>query len=283
MSSQKQTFLVALLFACTSLFAQHSFLNVSQHKLSSSVTGLDYELYVSLPKTYKQGDTTRYPVLYVLDGSFMFPVMHAMQLFLAESEETRDVIIVGIGYPASSILASMVYRTPDYTPSRDTAFEQMLSAELKMNIRSGEAGKFLQALQQEIFPLVEGKYRTGERGLAGHSFGALFGAYVLFHQPATFGKYLLSSISMPWDNGVMLKMEESFFKRNKGPLAAQVFVTVGAEEAFDMIPAMQKLTAALRARQYQGLVLEERVLPQESHSSAILTAFNHGLRVLYKK
>ena len=283
MNFLKRTILPALLFACAGLYAQPHFLNISQHKLSSAVTGLDYELYVSLPKGYKQGDTTRYPVLYVLDGSFMFPVMHAMQLFLAESEETREVIIVGIGYPVPSIMASMQYRTPDYTPSRDTAFERALSAELKMTIRSGEAGKFLQALQQEIFPLVEGMYRTGERGLAGHSFGALFGAYVLLHQPATFGKYLLSSISMPWDNGVMLKMEEQFFKAKNRPLAAQVFVTVGAEEAFDMIPAMQKLTAALRARRYQGLLLEERVLPQESHSSAFLTAFNHGLRVLYKK
>jgi uncharacterized protein len=160
----------------------------------------------------------------------------------------------------------------------------MLTRELKLNIRSGGADRFLQVLKQDIFPFVEKKYRTGNRGLAGHSFGALFGTYVLLHEPALFNKYLLSSISMPWDNQVMLKQEQSFFQAGNRAVNAQVFVTVGAqEEAFDMIPAMKKLTTAMRSRNYQGLVLEERVLPNESHASAFLTAFNQGLRVLYKK
>lgn len=283
MTPLKWAFLLGMVCCCTMLRAQQNFQNISQYQLTSKATGFSYELFVALPKNYAATDTTRYPVLYVLDGNFMFPVMHAMQLYLNEAEETKDLIVVGIGYPTPSIMSSMQYRTPDYTPTRDTAFEHMLTAELKMDIRSGGADKFLQALQQEIFPFVEGKYRTGERGLAGHSFGALFGAYVLFHQPATFGKYLLSSISMPWDNQVMLGMETAFFKGGNKQLNAQVFVTVGAQEAFDMIPAMQKLTAAMRAHHYGGLLLEERVLPQESHASAFLTAFNQGLRVLYKR
>ena len=229
MTPLKHLVVLGLLLSCISAAAQLNVQKITQYSLSSKTTGLAYELFVALPKSYSDTDTTRYPVLYVLDGSFMFPVMHSMQQFLNEAEETRDLVIVGIGYPTPTILASMEYRTPDYTPTRDTAFERMLSAELKLNIRSGGAARFLQALQQEIFPFVEQKYRTAERGLAGHSFGALFGSYVLFHQPATFGKYLLSSISMPWDNQVMLELEKAFFKAGNRQLNAQVLVTVGAQ------------------------------------------------------
>jgi hypothetical protein len=51
----------------------------------------------------------------------------------------------------------------------------------------------------------------------------------------------------------------------------------------DMIPGMQRLTTKLREHNYPGLMIEERVLPNESHASAFLTSFNQGIRVLYKK
>jgi predicted alpha/beta superfamily hydrolase len=257
---------------------------VKTFELKSKATGQDYTLFVSLPKSYSDKDTTRYPVLYVLDGNFMFPVMNAFQSLLSETRETQEMIVVGIGYHTNSILGSTTFRTPDYTPTKDTAFENMLQREMNMEVKTGGANKFIQALKQDIFPFIEKRYRSKERGLAGHSFGALFGAYVVVQEPALFNKYLLSSISMFWDNQVLLQKEESFFKAGNRDLNAQLFVSVGAQEGFmDMIPGMQRFTTALRSHQYQGLAIEERVLPNEGHASAFLTAFNQGIRVLYKK
>ena len=155
---------------------------------------------------------------------------------------------------------------------------------MKMKVSTGGANKFLLALKKEIFPFIENKYRTKERGIAGHSFGALLGAYAMVQEPELFNKYLLSSISMFWDGAVLLQKVQSFFQSGNHSLNAQVFVTVGEQEIFmDMIPSMKKLTAALREHNYQGLVIEERVLPNENHASAFLTSFNQGIRVLYKK
>jgi predicted alpha/beta superfamily hydrolase len=275
-------FIISISFV--NLHAQGALGEVKKYEVVSKANGQQYELFVSVPKSYSVNDTTKYPVLYVLDGNFMFPIMHSFHYLLGEIGEVREMIIVGIGYPTNSILGSTEFRTPDYTPTRDTAFENMLFRNMQMKVSTGGADKFLQALKTEIFPYIEGKYKTKERGLVGHSFGGLFGAYVMVKEPELFNKYLLSSISMFWDNEVLLKKEQAYFQSGKRSLDAHVFVTVGAQEEFmGMIPGMKKLTANLREHNYQNFVIEERVLPNESHASAFLTAFNQGIRVLYKK
>lgn len=281
-----QLWFICLLLSLSSskVNAQGTLGKVIQYDLASKATGQEYEILVSLPNGYSEKDTAKYPVLYVMDGNFMFPVINAYKHLLSETGEVSDFIVVGIGYHTNSIMGSTAFRTPDYTPTRDTAFEHMLLKDMNMKVSTGGADKFLQALKQEIFPFIESRYKTKERGIAGHSFGALFGTYVMVHEPALFNKYLLSSISLFWDGGALLKKEQSFFQAGNRSLNAQVFVTVGAlEEFMDMIPSMKRLTAALREHNYQGLTIEERVLSNESHASAFLTSFNQGIRVLYKK
>ena len=39
------------------------------HKITSNITGKEYLLEISFPKSYSTKDTLSYPVLYVLDGS----------------------------------------------------------------------------------------------------------------------------------------------------------------------------------------------------------------------
>src|SRR5688572_15782442 len=109
-------FILALSFV--HLHAQGTLGKVQTYDLTSKANGQRYELFVSVPPTYSQNDTTKYPVLYVLDGNFMFPVMNSYQYLLGEVGEVRDVIIVGLGYPTTSILGSTTFRTPDYTPTK---------------------------------------------------------------------------------------------------------------------------------------------------------------------
>ena len=66
--------------------------------ISSQLMGKDYQLYISFPKNYSNKDTISYPVLYVLDGRYVFSLIKgtkdALDLF---GNEIEDVIIVGIG------------------------------------------------------------------------------------------------------------------------------------------------------------------------------------------
>ena len=254
------------------------------YSLHSRFTGGDYEIMVSLPHVYKSNDSTRYPVLYILDGNTFMPMLTRMQQFFVDGEESIPMIIIGVGYPVQSLMASMPFRTRDYTPTHDPSFDSMLSKELHLNMESGHASSFLQTLSKEIIPFVERKYKvSADRAIAGHSFGALFGAYTLFHQPKLFNRYLLSSVSLPWDNGVLLKDEEIFLRTAPQELHARVFVSVGSLEGFHMIPMMKQMTKSLRDHAFIGLTIEEKIFENETHTSVVPTALNHGIRALYRK
>jgi len=44
------------------------------HTIASQIMGEDYQLYISFPHGYSTKDTISYPVLYVLDGAYSFPL-----------------------------------------------------------------------------------------------------------------------------------------------------------------------------------------------------------------
>jgi predicted alpha/beta superfamily hydrolase len=236
-----------------------------------------------LPDSYSPRDTARYPVLYLLDGNLFFSLLQSMQRFYLSGQEVPEMIIVGVGYPINTVMESMPNRTLDYTPTRDTAFDNMLTKELKMTIKSGGAAAFLQTLKKDILPFIERQYRTStDKAIAGHSFGALFGAYVLFHEPSIFNRYLLSSISMPWDNNEMLHEEHNYYTKSNRRLNARVFVSVGDKEDNAMQPLMTELVSNMRNHDYAGLEIDDHILEDETHTSAIATALNRGIRYLYK-
>ena len=63
-----------LIVFCTELNAQRIDSTRIFH-LTSKFTVQEYELFVSVPQSYKENDTTKFPIVYVLDGNFMFRVM----------------------------------------------------------------------------------------------------------------------------------------------------------------------------------------------------------------
>ena len=278
---------ILMLLLTSPVFAQQTkgpvtLQNTYTYSFHSNINTGDYELEVSLPPGYNAADTIHYPILYVLDGNTFMPLLMTMQQFFVTGEESVPIIIVGVGYPVNSLLETMPMRTRDYTPTYDFAFDTMMKNYVHQPVTSGGADKFLQTLSKEIIPFVEHTYKaSNDRAIAGHSFGALFGAYTLFHQPQLFNRYLLSSVSLPWDNGSLLKDEQQFLDAAPASLNAKVFVSVGSKEENGMIPLMQQMTAALKAHPLKGLTLVEKIMDNETHASVVPVAFSQGVHALY--
>lgn len=65
----------------------------------SKQTGRRYYIYVRLPEDYaKAAPNTRYPVVYLLDGDSLFPLLAPEHLFLTYDEKLPEAITVGIAY-----------------------------------------------------------------------------------------------------------------------------------------------------------------------------------------
>ena len=119
---------------------------------------------VRLPAGYRIDDTTRYPVLYVLDAAAQLTHTFETATQLAAAAAIPPLIVVGISTVDSDT------RARDLTPPR------------AWSSAPAGAGRFLEFLRSELLPRIEKDYRTARpRILAGWSLG---GTFVLHAQVA---------------------------------------------------------------------------------------------------
>lgn len=253
-------------------------------ELESKINGRNYRLFASLPESYAEADTTRYPVLYLLDGNTLFGLATDTHRALRIFGEVAEVIIVGIGYDARFFMDTFVPRWTDYTPSHDNSADtsfarRFLSNRADSTLRSGGAAQFLQVLRQEVIPFVDERFRTTrDRGLWGHSFGGLFALHVLFEQPDVFTQYAISSPSLWWNEQEMV-VRETGYGRDHKPLPARVYLSVGGQEEGHQL--YENFAAALKAGGYEQLELVSHVFEGETHASVVPATMSRSLRFLY--
>jgi predicted alpha/beta superfamily hydrolase len=254
-----------------------------EYVLRSAINGRPYRLHIALPEGYADTDTTRYPVLYILDGNLSFPIATAAHRLLRIFGEVPEVIIVGVSYDAATFMDTFASRWSDYTPSRDSASDasfarQYLAARPGEQLRSGGAAAFLRVLKQEVLPAVEARVRaTSDRGLWGHSFGGLFALYVLFEEPGLFARYSINSPSLWWNQRESIAREAAY-ARTHVALPARVFLSIGDGEG----PALfETFTSTVAGRGYRQLELQSHVFEGETHTSVVPATFSRSFRFLY--
>ncbi|MDU5725057.1 MAG: alpha/beta hydrolase-fold protein [Haemophilus parainfluenzae] len=137
--------------------------------------GKHYRLFIAVPpKTSK-----KLTALYTLDGNAQFPIA-----VNAVNPNKPLPLIVGIGYVSDKAYV-IEERMRDYTfPVEGAEFA-----------KGGKAADFLRFIQQDVKPYIEQHFDINKEKqyFFGHSFGGLFGLYVLFHQPDLFQYYTLAS------------------------------------------------------------------------------------------
>jgi predicted alpha/beta superfamily hydrolase len=157
-----------------------------------------------------------------------------------------------------------------------------MTANHHLHMVSGGADKFLRVIREEIIPYIDHTYRTNQdRGLAGHSFGGLFVAYALFHQPDLFSRYLISSPSLDWDDEEIFREETQFYHSAHPTHSAKIFICGGSLEPDPMIPDIERLKALLVQRNYTGWQVSEQIFSNETHLSVLPFALSRGLRAIY--
>jgi predicted alpha/beta superfamily hydrolase len=273
---------VMIVFCVTKTNAQTT--PIRKHIIQSEHTGKSYELMVLLPQNYAATDTVRYPVLYLLDGKYSFPLFQSISSMMGLGKEIRDLIIVGIEATGDTNEDWLTSRHADFTPSAQPKADTLWTKILKLpegRLRSGGAEKFLQALQQEMIPMIESKYKTSkDRGLYGHSLGGLFASYCLMRSPGLFNRYSINSPSLWWNTNEMLLLQQELAKR-ENDVNARVFFSAGAYEGEMMLQPFRTFTNQMNEHHYQNLQMTVRVFEEESHLSVVPSCSSKTLKVLY--
>ncbi len=254
-------------FPTATLFGTHT------RKLTSSIVGIEYEISVWLPLDYNSASEKTYPVLYVLDGDFMFGFAAHVSWYMTIGEDIPPIIVVGIGFHIQSFEDLMIQRDRDLFPVVVEGFPGSYD--------DGSA-KFLSFIETELIPFINTNYRIDptQQNLWGHSAGGMFALYTLFHRPGLFQGVISGSPQLGLCPNVFETMERVFAESHKA-LPAKVYMAMGALEG-DEAKLAEAFSQTLANRNYQGLALKYEVFDNETHTSSVARLFVTGLREILK-
>lgn len=244
-----------------------------------------YQVFVALPPSYAREPQRRYPVLYVTDADYAFPIIRQINRRLnLDGPKVEEFILVGLSYAKGEDGA--VSRRRDYTPTPNGPSSAPAGAV------HGQGPAYQTYLRDQVKPFIAARYRTDPaRALfLGHSYGSLLGAQILFTEPDLFSGYILGSPSLWYDKRHTLELESRYAARNSD-LKAKIYLYVGAHEALrkgdrrysqtvDMVADNRALEMALRDRKYPSLNLKSVVLDDEDHLTVAPRGFTQGLKYL---
>ena len=233
-------------------------------------------LNIYLPEGYKSGDSSRYPVVYLLDGSADEDFIHIVGLYQFNSfpwiNRVPKSIIVGIA---------------NVDRKRDFTYPTSIESDKKKYPTSGKSEKFIRFLARELQPYVDHQFKTNDdRTIIGESLGGLLASEILLKRPAMFNRYIIVSPSLWWDDGSLLKIKSIPFQ-NGFNRKTDVYIGVGKEgQAPGDIPHFMEtdaklLVEKLRESGNQALKIHFDYLPEENHATVGHQAVFNALRLLY--
>lgn len=258
--------------------------------IRSGILGRDYRLLVSLPPEYAK--TTRvYPVLFVTDADYSFPLIRSIGRRLGTEEpEVNDYVLIGLSYAQGD--SPGYSRRRDYTPTPNGENPGVLDPASGKPYVYGEAEGYRRFIAEEVFPLVRRSYRVDmARAIyAGHSYGGLLGAHILLTEPKMFSRYILSSPSLWYDERWIFRRLQAYLASHDD-LPAKVLLPIGSFETVrpesddpryhkerDMVADVLDFEKRLRGRGYPGLEIRSMVIEDEDHLSVFPASITRGLR-----
>lgn len=215
-------------------------------------------LNIYLPEGYDQEDTTRYPVIYLLDGSADEDFIHICGVvqFFCMMRMMPPAIVVGIA---------------NVDRKRDFTYPTAVEKDKKDFPTTGGSAGFIRFIESELQPFVEASYKVNDtRVIIGQSLGGLLATEILFTKPALFTNYIIVSPSLWWDNGSVLRKTPALLPGRD----ISVFVAVGKEGRV-MESYAKKLTRTLKRNEYAHVHF--RYMKDEDHATILHNAVYKAL------
>ena len=280
--------------------------------LPSTAVPETYRIFIGKPALVQPGK--KYPVIYVLDGNFLFASVHAIQTGMTVTGELPQAFVVGIGYDTPELAMVSAKRTRDFSPTDGGPYSVMAPPDPRFQF--GGAPAFLKFLTEELKPAIEETYPVDPNNcsIVGSSFGGLFCSWLLLSRPEIFQRYILCSPSIWWHNERVWDWEEHHAAAHHD-LSATVFVTAGGFETAERTkhqlmavsraggpmketadkmaaiyeqngwPRMAEITPLfadrLQSRDYPGLDICCHNMPDETHMSVWPGGISRGLRYIF--
>jgi predicted alpha/beta superfamily hydrolase len=248
-------------------------------ELQSAVLKEKRILNIYLPEGYGKEDTpTRYPVIYLLDGSADEDFIHIAGLVQFNS------------FPwVNRVPKSIVVGIANVDRKRDFSFPTNIKEDQKKYPTTGHSDKFIDFLEKELQPFIVGKYTTSEtRTIIGESMGGLLATEILLKRPTLFNRYIIVSPSLWWDDGSLLQLSGQILEAGYSR-PTEVYIGVGKEGLAPTANAhvgevdANVLADKLKNSKNKLLRVYFDYLPQEDHATIGHQAVFNAFKTLYSE
>lgn len=263
--------------------------STSEQHIIEAGNNFKYKLRITLPVSYDK--SKEYHVLYYTDAWWLSEVVQGSYALLDLTDNIEDIILVGISLEGNS-LDWNTQRSLDFTPSnydlekmRIELKSGMGDSGIDLNAKTtGGADDFISFLERKVFKYVEGKYPNLKegRGYIGHSFGGLFGTYVMMKRPDMFTHLVLISPSLWWNKSELMETDQ-FLKFKESQKDTKLFLTYGGAESNWITKSNKELDKILVALEKENLKYTLECYEKSNHNSILPRAIYDGLEFLYGK
>ena len=233
--------------------------------LQSSILEEERQLLVSLPADYGATDQPL-PVIYLLDGRAHFRLTTATVELLVRNARMPRSMVVGIANTS---------RSRDFTS-------------VAVDGRpSGGAARFLDFLDNEVIPFIDGNFRTApHRTLIGHSLGGLLVMNALADRPELFQAAIAISpavtndeVESPGSPSISNRLKAALTHRQRWPFS--LFVTMSDGEEGQWESDFDAIHRILQRSSPDGFSWEFLRTSGEDHGTTVLPSIDRGLRFIH--
>ncbi len=259
-------FMPVFFFFSIKIAAQTNYNPTKTLRIDSEVYKKKRTVLVKTPTDYDRTKTD-YATIYILDAGDQLKFDFYCQTIdnLVQNEEIPQLIIVGI--------VAEERRNYEFTPvSKNPKHKNY-----------GGAEQFLNFLQADAVPYIEGNYRTNNyRMLVAHSFGALFAIHALVKKPDLFHSIIATSPTLWYNDGIYIHQLDSLAKKCPKPHAFFFAVGDEGETETSLRPSVMQLYEKLKTRdcpQFHWQLLE---MHDKNHRTTPIFAVPEALAAIFK-
>jgi predicted alpha/beta superfamily hydrolase len=250
-------------------------LYAQQIDFHSDIRQRNYRLLVSIPN--KPAPNEGHPVVYLIDGNLHFGIAVDTMRIQACWPDTRDAVIVGIGYPTDSVADALALRMDDLTtPLREPMASTPWFRKMPPPLHGyGKMDDYLRMVDEEIKPRVAEivNVDTSDQTLMGHSLGGLTTLHALFRRTASFQHFVAIAPSIWFNHREILDHEAGFVARVRGgEVSARALISVGELESTLRYPTVGADKLPASKADFQEMVEYCRMVPNTQELGARLAA-----------
>lgn len=246
------TFIICLI--SIGVFAQKTVEEVQSKKLNGT-----RQMIISLPSSYEKEPDRKFPLLFLLDGEYLFDAFSGSLSYANYWDDLPQVIIVGIVQNSNG--------------------ERFIDSQFNPETGVPEEGgaKFYDFIATELIPALEKKYRIAPfKVIAGHDTTAGFLNFFLYKDQPLFNAYISLSPELAPEMETRIADRLSFFKQ---PIFYYQATADG--DLKKMSKRIQDLDQNIKAKPNPNLNYRFDDFKNASHYSLVLNAIPNALYQIF--